>query len=57
MDCRDCISYGTECHPDPEDYTLPCPYYKDRRQTEYEEYKDALDFDLYEDERRDNDAR
>ena len=26
--CPACISFDGECHPDPEDYSEPCVYYK-----------------------------
>ena len=32
MDCPSCISFNDECHPDPEDYNEPCPYYKAREE-------------------------
>lgn len=27
--CPSCISFRSECNPDPEDYDSPCEYFKD----------------------------
>jgi|GEM_PF-4293812 len=38
--CPACISFGIECHPDPEEYWEPCPYFIDK----YREWeKEAVD--------------
>ena len=32
MPCPDCISFGNECNPEPEDYDKPCSCYKSREE-------------------------
>lgn len=46
--CPDCISFGIDCNPDVEEYSLPCERFKEANSTKEPEKTDPEDIPLEE---------